>query len=77
MVLPFHVQLIPDFLMKTDNRTAQATAVHDHPSITKAAGRLFLSIVISKQLNAAPYLRHKSQQLLREETTQLAISRVQ
>ena len=56
--------------MKTDN-CAQATA--DHPSITKAVGRLFLSIAISSQLNAAPYLRHKPCQLLahvlREETS--------
>ena len=39
-----------------------------HPSITKAAGRLFHSIAISNQLNAAPYLRHMPWQLLREET---------
>ena len=46
--------------------------LHDHPSITKAVGRLFHSIAISSQLNAAPYLRHKPWQLLvhvlREET---------
>jgi len=35
---------------------------------TKAASRLFLSTAISNQLNAAPYLRHKPWQLLREET---------
>ena len=27
-----------------------------------------ITLVISKQLNAAPYLRHKPRQLLREET---------
>ena len=64
--------------MKTDNCT-QATV--DHPRITKAAGRLFLSIVISKQLNAEPNLWHKPWQLLstgrdRASRTQLAISRV-
>ena len=48
--------------------TVRLRQLHDHPSITKVAGRLFLSIVISKQLNAAPYLRHKPRQLLREET---------
>ena len=48
-------------MTETDNHT-QATV--DHPSITKAAGRLFLSIIISKQLNAVPYLRHKPWQLL-------------
>ena len=46
--------------------------LHDHPSITKAVGRLFHSRAISSQLNAAPYLRHKPWQLLvhvlREET---------
>ena len=46
--------------------------LHDHHSITKAVGRLFHSIAISSQLNAAPYLRHKPLQLLvhvlREET---------
>ena len=65
-------------MTETDNRT-QATV--DHPSITKAAGRLFLGIVISKQLNAAPYLRHKPWQPLstgrdRASRTQLAILRV-
>ena len=47
-------------------------SLHDHPSITKAVGRLFLSIAISSQLNPAPYLRQKPWQLLahvlREET---------
>ena len=38
--------------------------LHDHPSITKAASRLFHRIAISKQLNAVPYLRHKPWQLL-------------
>ena len=46
--------------------------LHDHPSITKAVGRLFLSIAISSQLNPAPYLQHKPWQqlahVLREET---------
>ena len=42
------------FHMKTDNCLRQ---LHDHPSITEAAGRLFHSIAISNQLNAAPYLR--------------------
>ena len=37
-------------------------------ALTKPASRLFLSIVISKQLNAAHYLRHKLCQLLQEET---------
>ena len=59
------------FHMKTDNCT-QATV--DHPSITKAAGRLFLSTVISKQLNAAPYLRHKP--LQGRDRASPAISRV-
>ena len=36
-----------------DVNCAQAT---DHPSFTKAVGRVFFSIAISKQLNAAPYL---------------------
>ena len=31
-------------------------------------GRLFLSIAISNQLNAAPYLQHKPWQILLEET---------
>ena len=54
-----------DFLhMKTD---AVLRQLHDHPSITKAVG-IFLSMVLSKQLNAAPYLRHKPWQLLWEET---------
>ena len=37
-------------------------------AILKLQVRLFLSIAISKHLNAAPYLQHKSWQLLREET---------
>ena len=30
--------------------------LHDHPGVTEAVSRLFLSIAISKQLNAAPYI---------------------
>ena len=51
--------------MKTNNHT-QATA--RPPSITKAMSRIFLTIAISKQLNAVPYLRHKPWQLLWEAT---------
>ena len=40
--------------------------LHDHPSITKAASRLFHSIGISKHVNAAPYLQHKPCQLLQK-----------
>ena len=63
-------------MTETDNRT-QTTV--DHLSITKAVGRLFLSVVVSKQLNAVPYLQHKPWQLLstgrdRASRTQLAIS---
>ena len=52
--------------------------LHDHPSITKAVGRLFHSRAISSQLNTAPYLRHKPWQLpldvLREETVPAALN---
>ena len=43
------------FLHLHDNRFMQVIA-NDHPSFTKAASRLFFSIAICKQLNAAPYL---------------------
>ena len=52
-VLPFVKPIF--FHMKTDKRT----------SVTKAVSRLFLSMAISKQLNAAPYLRHRPWQLHR------------
>ena len=39
-----------------------------YPSITKATGSLFLGIgIISKHLNAVPYLQHEPWQLLRKE----------
>ena len=47
-----------DFLIFFHMKTV-LRQLHDHPSITKAASRLFLSNAISKQLNAAPYPRHK------------------
>ena len=65
MAPPF-VQLISPCFYFTWKVTTVLRQLHDHPSITKAAGRLFLSIAISNQLNAAPYLRHKPWQLLRE-----------
>ena len=43
--------------------------LHDHSSITKAVSRLFLSIAISKQLNAASYLLYKPWPLLWKKTT--------
>ena len=55
-------QLISGFSF-TWKLTTILRQLYDHHSITKAAGRLFLSIVISKQLNAARYLRHKPWQL--------------
>ena len=62
-VLPFVKPIF--FHLKTDNRT-QTSWLHDHPSVvTKAVSRrLFLSMAISKQLNAVPYLRHKPWQLI-------------
>ena len=67
-----------DFLShKTDKQ------LHDHPRVTKAASRLFLSIAISNQLNVVPYLQHKPwpttmrrDRATRTQPGQLVISRV-
>ena len=40
-------------------KTGVLRQLHEHPSITKAEVRLFLSIATSNQLKAAPYLRRK------------------
>ena len=52
--VPPFVQLVP-WLSFTRKLTTVLKQLHDTPSNTKAAGRLFLSIAISKQLNAVPY----------------------
>ena len=63
----------PKWFSFTWKLTTVLRQLHDHPSITKAAGRLFLSIAISKQLNAAPYLQHKPWQLLPAEKSMPAV----
>ena len=64
----YFLQCTADFLShKTDKQ------LHDHPRVTKAAGKLFLSIVISNQLNVVPYLQHKPWQLLLREETMPAV----
>ena len=64
-------QLEPDegpATVRTSFCAAAIRQLHDTLSNAKAVGRLFLSIAMSKQLNAVPYLWHKPWELLREET---------
>ena len=62
--------VLNDFTWKL---TTVLRQLHEHPSITKAESRLFLSIATNNELNAALYLRHKPWQLRDREDTVPAV----